>query len=231
MNMDRKLMEGIKRLISPLERRIKLVVGRCVLTAINDSKKMQLNQISVMAGEAYEGVERFQEYGFTSVPLPSCEAIALFHSGNRENGVVIATDDRRYRLKDLGAGDVALYTDKGDFIKISSADRKVSIQSEEAWQLDTKEVIVNAENATVTATSDVSITCENANIVANTKGIIDSPAVEIGRGALESVVNGETFKDFFNSHTHVSASPGGSSSPPTAPMGPAQLSTIVKAAK
>ena len=37
----------------------------------------------------------------------------MFLGGNRDHGLVIAVDDRRYRLTALAAGEVALYDDLG----------------------------------------------------------------------------------------------------------------------
>lgn len=44
------------------------------------------------------------------------EAVVLFPSGDRSHGVVISVADRRYRLKGLKSGEVAIYTDEGDSI-------------------------------------------------------------------------------------------------------------------
>lgn len=53
-------------------------------------------------------------------------------------------------------------------------------------------------------------------------------AVEIGAGASEALVKGQAFMALFNAHTHVA--PFGPTSPPSSPMTPAQLSTVVKTA-
>jgi hypothetical protein len=56
------------------------------------------------------------------------------------------------------------------------------------------------------------------------KVIIDhSSAIELGAGASEKVVLGDTFMSLFNSHTHV-GNMGAPTSPPTAPMTPTHLS-------
>jgi phage gp45-like len=36
--------------------------------------------------------------------------------GDRNNGVVVAVGDRKFRLKGLQGGEVAMYTDEGDII-------------------------------------------------------------------------------------------------------------------
>jgi len=65
-----------------------------------------------MADESDTNREYFQHYGFTSIPLEGAEAI-LLRQGNQL--IVIASDDRRYRLS-VEEGEVALYTDEGDHI-------------------------------------------------------------------------------------------------------------------
>ncbi|MDR2551460.1 MAG: phage baseplate assembly protein [Desulfobulbus sp.] len=65
-------------------------------------------------GESFTGREYFQHYGFTSSPLPGAEGI-LVNKGNHI--VLIATDDRRYRIA-LEGGEVAIYTDEGDHVHL-----------------------------------------------------------------------------------------------------------------
>ena len=90
------------------------MVSRAVIKLINDAAKVQRMQIALLADEERGDVERFQQYGYTSAPHPEAEAIALSVGGSRSHMVVIAVEDRRYRLTGLEAGEVALYTDEGD---------------------------------------------------------------------------------------------------------------------
>lgn len=99
--------------MNPLTRLANLV-SRAVLRRVDDSKRMQLVQLTALEGETRADIERVQQYGFTSVPKEGAEAVAVFPGGDRSLGFVIATDDRRYRLTGLQAGEVALYTDQGD---------------------------------------------------------------------------------------------------------------------
>lgn len=109
---------SMEKLLGPLRRKIAQLVSRGVVNLVNDALKMQECQITVMADETLDGVERFQQYGFTSVPQAGAESITLSVGGNRSHSVCIAVDDRRYRLKNLVSGEVALYTDQGDKIHI-----------------------------------------------------------------------------------------------------------------
>lgn len=63
---------------------------------------------------ALQDRELFQHYGFTSRPLTGAEAIVMT-DGNIH--ISVAEDDRRYRLA-IEPGEVALYTDEGDSIRL-----------------------------------------------------------------------------------------------------------------
>lgn len=109
-------LEDLHRALAPLRRRVQLMIGRAVIAVVDDNTKAQSVQITLLADEVHDGAERFQEYGFTSVPLAGAEAIVAFVGGLRSHGVIIAVEDRRYRLTGLQGGEVALYDDQGQAI-------------------------------------------------------------------------------------------------------------------
>lgn len=102
----------IDKMVAPLRRRVRLMISRAVLSMINDAGGIQLVQVKLLDGEVRDGVERMQNYGVTSVPLPGAEGVMVCVSGDRDHGIVIAMDDRRYRIKGLQPGEVAVYTDE-----------------------------------------------------------------------------------------------------------------------
>jgi len=80
------MVEILRRLLAPLQRRIMLIIGRAVIKAVNDDSKMQALQISLLNGELRDGVERVQNYGFTSHPHNGAEGVCLFVGGDRSHG-------------------------------------------------------------------------------------------------------------------------------------------------
>ena len=118
--MDRSPWESssLRRILDPIRRRIALVVRRAVVGRVDDEAKLQATQVEALHGEVQDQLERFQDYGFTSVPKPEAEAVVLYPNGSASHGLVIAVDDRRYRLKGLAEGEVAIYTDEGDKVHI-----------------------------------------------------------------------------------------------------------------
>lgn len=138
-------------MINTLITRIQLMIGRCVLKAVDDSKGLQALQVEALKGEILDQIERVQNYGFTSVPLPGAEGFVAFINGDREHGIVLAVDDRRYRLKNQAKGEVAIYTDEGD---------KIHLKRGNTIEVSTTTLQVNADDMNVagniTATGEVS---------------------------------------------------------------------------
>jgi len=126
--------ELIDRYTEDLKGRVRLAVGRCLLTMINDAGPVQVVQCGLLADEPQDDLEHVQHYGYASHPHAGAEGVALFVGGNRDHGVVIATNDRRYRLRSLASGEVALYDDLDhvillgrDGIKIDGAGQVITL--------------------------------------------------------------------------------------------------------
>ena len=186
------------------------VVARVVLKAIDDTRKMQSVQVAGLTDEVRGDLERFQNYGFTSNPHPGAEAIVLYAGGIREGGVVIVVDDRRYRLKSLAPGEVAMFNDQG------------------------AQTIMKADGS-IESTSPVKIkaTAPECEVVASTKVRLDTPLTEVTgtlhvtgvatfdenvncaktvTGTVDVVGGGKSLK----THTHSGVTAGGANTgPPT----------------
>lgn len=120
----------MKAAMDNMKRRVMGMVGRAIINAVNDGSGLQSLQIEVLDDELHDEVERFQNYGFTAHPRSGAEAIVVRVGGTASHGIVIAVDDRRYRLRSLKEGEVAIYDDRGqivhlkrDGILITSPDR------------------------------------------------------------------------------------------------------------
>ncbi|MDH4449212.1 MAG: phage baseplate assembly protein V [Rhodoferax sp.] len=97
------------RLIS----RLRGMVARAVIRLVNDEVGLQAVQVSTTADNDPDDVERLQNYGFSSVPFAGAEGVALAVGGSQAHMIVINVDDRRYRIKGLKSGEVAIYDDLG----------------------------------------------------------------------------------------------------------------------
>lgn len=103
------MIAQLNKFTASISRRLRLLVSRGVVNFVNDTLKQQNLQISMLADETADDVERFQNYGHTSVPPAGSEAIVLSVGGVRQHLVAIAVDNRSVRLGNLKEGDSALY--------------------------------------------------------------------------------------------------------------------------
>lgn len=113
-----QLRDFVNHMIRPIRNRLVMSITRAVLESVKDSGKMQLAKVKLFAGETREDIERFQNFGFTSVPQSGAEAVALAMGGNREHLIVVVADDRKVRLKDLLPGESAMYNAAGKKIHL-----------------------------------------------------------------------------------------------------------------
>lgn len=157
--MDR---QSFSRMVRPMQQAIARRAARVVARLVDDSTKMQLLQIGVMAGETAGGVERFQNYGFTSKPLAGAEGVVVFLGGGSDHPICIAMDDRRYRKIALAEGESAVYNHVGDFIHIK-ADGSISVKASASVDVDAPEVTMTG-NLTVAG----NITSTSGDVVAGT---------------------------------------------------------------
>ncbi|MDH1499349.1 phage baseplate assembly protein V [Comamonas terrigena] len=128
------------------------MVSRCTVALATAMRKMQALQIRLTAGEVKDDVEHMEPYGYTSNPHPGAEGIAVFPGGDRSHGVVVVVADRRFRLKGLKPGEVALYTDEGDKIhfergrKLTVVTATLNIQASELVDIQSPELKHNGVN-------------------------------------------------------------------------------------
>ncbi len=123
-------------------------VARAVLNVVDDEGNMQCVQISLLEDEVIDDVERFQDYGFTSVPEEGAEATVVFVGADRSHPIVVVADDRRVRKKGLKPGEVAVYHKNGDFIYL---------KNEKEIEIKTTTFKVNCTTATIAAESEVKL--------------------------------------------------------------------------
>lgn len=192
-------MRDIVRLLAPVWRRLRLIVSRGVVRLSDDGRKLQVVQMDLLAGET-AAMERFQQYGFTCRPLDGAEAIALAVGGSRGHLVAIAVDDRRHRMKNLQNGEVALYTDEGDYIHMKRG-RIVKVNVGQDLE------VVVGNNANVTAGGSVNVDaatkiaatapqitgqCATAVVTATASVTLDTPQVTItGALTVQGAITGQ----------------------------------------
>ena len=101
------------RAIEAMQRQLLGLIGRAVVKSISAATKCQTVDVSLIA------VEHLEPYGFTARANSGAEAVVLFPDGDRSHAVVVTVSDRRYRLKGLQTGEVAVYDDQGQSVMLT----------------------------------------------------------------------------------------------------------------
>lgn len=113
------ILAAIREATADMRGKINLMLGRGIVSKVSDVGAIQLIRGKLMDGEDYDQMERVQQYGFTSVPKAGAEFLSTFIGGNRDHSVIVAVDDRRYRLRGLKDGEMAIYDDQGQKVHLT----------------------------------------------------------------------------------------------------------------
>ena len=148
--------------VRDLANRIMMALARGVLRMSTDAGKRQQIQLELLEGELRDQVEVMQFYGVYSRPLPGADYAVAFIGGNREQGIAIASADRRYHLQ-LLEGEVALADDLGNVIRLG----RDAMTINSVGPLNIKAPAINITGP-VTITGDVTTT---GHIVNNGKHV------------------------------------------------------------
>lgn len=173
-----------------LLKKLQNAITRATVKLVNSATKTQSLQIGLLAGELKGGIEHMEPYGFTSHPHVGAEGIAVFFGGDRSNGVVIVTADKRYRLLNLADGEVALYDDQGQQIVL----KRSGI------------VVKTPKTLTAECGGDVSVTAPKVNITANLS-VTGNVTVN---GEIQASGDVKAGSISLNSHTHTGVETGSS---------------------
>ncbi|EKN4022896.1 TPA: phage baseplate assembly protein V [Yersinia enterocolitica] len=178
----------MSRLLAGIQRGLSNMLVRAVVRRLDSSSKNQMLQIQMIADELKDNIEHLEPYGFTSAAHTGAEAFAAFPDGDRSHGVVLVVADRRYRIKGLESGEVAIYSDEGDSIILKRGNK---------IELNTKQFIVNAEEKAVFNTPLI-----EASGQIKAHGNVESAADVQDKTGTMAAMRGQ-----FNLHTHPHGEP------------------------
>lgn len=104
-----------------LANRLLHIVSRGRLQFVDDAAAVQKVQVRVIGDVLQDNVPRMSEYGFQSSPPIDSDAVLLYLAGNPSDGVVIATGNQQYRLRNLQPGEVAISDNRGQKVYLSAS--------------------------------------------------------------------------------------------------------------
>lgn len=199
---------AVQRLLAPLKRRVQLLATRAVVRLVDPAAMLQQLQAEALAHEVLDQVEHWEPYGYTCRPHPGAEALLLSLGGRRAHTIALNVADRRFRMKNLAPGEVALYTDEGDVIHFK-----------------------RGQHIYIDAGAKVTAKAPNVEVIAGTRVLLDTPETEItgnltvgGTAAVQGALSSATsisdptgsmqgMRDTYNGHTHPGDSGGTTGAP------------------
>lgn len=176
-------------------------LARGTLALVNAASKLQALQLRLTAGEVKDGVEHFEPYGFTAHSLPGAEAVLGFIGGDRSHCVAVVVTDRRYRPTDLLAGEVCLFTDEGDEIRLKRG-RIISVTAGSKLEVTAPEAVFNC----------------SASVTLNTPKVFATGDIEAQGHIRDGTGTMQSMRDTYNNHDHPENDAGGPTDKPNQQM-------------
>lgn len=148
---------------STILRRIRLLFRLAVLVRSNSDTDVQIIQAKAGADETLTDIEHREPYGYTSRPHKGAEVVLVCLGGNTSHSVALMVGDRRYRLKGMEEGEVALHDDQGNVVHLQRD--QILVNAVQKLQITAPETAIES-NVTVTGN-----TVFNGTVTANGKRI------------------------------------------------------------
>lgn len=176
-------MHDVSGQISTLYRQIKMLLGIGRATAFDDSDGVQTVQYQTLL-EVHSDTPRLAEFGFSSGLPAGSDVVMGFLGGDRSSGMIIASNHPFYRHKELNPGETVIYSQWGQFIKLTESG-----------------VIIEANNQPVTVNDATEVT-----VNASVKVRLNTPLLEVSGDIVDNADSNattlKTLRDTYNSHNH-----------------------------
>ncbi|OBU85878.1 phage baseplate assembly protein V [Chromobacterium subtsugae] len=187
--------------IERLARRVWMLLGRGRITApASDGGPVQVLQVQMGRDETRDHLRRLADYGFTSHPPVGSDAVVLFPLGDRNNGVVVATNHQGSRMTGLKPGEVAIFDNRGQSVYLTAGG-----------------IVVNGAGLPLTVNNTPTVTVNaSAGVKLNTPELDVSGLIKAGGDIIDNAGSNAhsmaQMRGIFNGHNHaVQGVQGGSS--------------------
>lgn len=184
-------------------------IVRSTVTGAKPELELRELQTLYNSTSVQDDMEHLEPYGFTSEPFTDgqTDAVNLYFDDERNHGVVINVADRRYRIKDMQQGEVAIYDDLGrhiyikrDCIEVDGVSSPINVKT--SATINANANVVNVTAPKVNIKGDVTIT---GNVVIN--GTLNTSSTIAASGSISSgSIN-------LSTHVHTGDSGGTTSGP------------------
>ncbi|MFC0257584.1 baseplate assembly protein [Achromobacter marplatensis] len=141
----------MEQAIERLWRRLQMMVGRGVVTSVDDRGPVQMMQVRASGLEVADRRVRPQEFGLSSYPPLGSDAALVSVSGDRSSTIVVGVNHQESRPRDLKPGETKLYSQDGKYVYLTD-DGGIVVEAQG------QDVVVNnAKNVTWTLSGKLTI--------------------------------------------------------------------------
>lgn len=199
---------------------------RVVLGSTDPDARVQTVQAVGIGDEKLQGVEFFQQYGFTSHPQPGTMGIVIPLGGVSSHSIIIATEHAIYRLKSLRPGEVAIYTDEGAKIVLRRGKviestcnifrvncRQFEVNAAEKSQFNCADFAVQASSSFSVSACASSFSGDTWKATASSGAVFTTPTLSAG-GDVTAAGDVRSGRASLNGHTHPNGCPGSTTGTP-----------------
>lgn len=116
--MSNAFYRYVDKAVSRIKRRIISMITRAIVVDVIEDLQRQAIQITGESNESGDNIERFQQYGFSSVPPADSEAIIAALKGNLAQRVALAVEKKELRPQGDSL-DVFIYHAEGHSIQLT----------------------------------------------------------------------------------------------------------------
>lgn len=148
-------LRHVRQAMRQTTQKARIAIGRAVLAMVDDAAVRQQLQLEKHFGTVRDGIERFQNYGFHSVPLPGAAVAIVALAGSEGHLVALAVDDVRGRPTDGQDGDAIQWDYRGQRVWLT--DDGIVIETD-------RPVTVRAVRVNVTATEGIHLGAGDAGV-------------------------------------------------------------------
>ena len=94
---------------------------RGTIQSTDDSKGLQKHSVNGLHGEKFEGMQRWEQFGLSSMPPAGSDCLIACMNGNRDSAQLIAVISSGVRPQNSPAGSTTLYDNGGTTIQLDGA--------------------------------------------------------------------------------------------------------------
>lgn len=141
-------MKWIELALDLLARRVAAMIVRGDVRFVANDVGLQRLGVGLLAGEELD-LPRYQNYGFSSVPLPGATAVVLSANGVRDGAMAVAVEDQRYRPTGGAGGDAYVYDFEGQQVHLTRSGivvkgKNIRFETEGVFRVDADKIELHA---------------------------------------------------------------------------------------